>query len=1146
MKKQLIIASICMLSLSACAFNTATRIYTVRFDSNGGSSISPIQVNGGKTVTRPSDPIKEGFEFDGWYISSSLSTLYDFAKPVYSSFTLYAGWEIEESNTWLISFNSNGGSSIDSIEVNDGDLLTMPSSPTKDGFEFAGWYKNSNLTNPYDFSTPVHSSFILYAKWEAVVPDAWTVNFISDGKVLSTQEVLNNGLLIQPNNPTKDGYEFVGWFKSGSTTQFDFSTQVTSSFDLYAKWSTQEYMVTFNLNYNNLAEVKYSTEDGYVTFVPERSGYVFNGWWYCDGIIDGKPILNRSFSTSTRVTSEGLELFAEWIEEKEYTNQLDAPVVSIDQYNISWEQVENASSYQIVITARLNGATETFVDKKINRLSYTFDSSFDANTYTIKIRAIGDGYNFVNSTYTTKTYAHKTLTSPRNFSYNSYKCLLQWDEVLNATGYTLKIDNSNTIDIYDNFYDFTNYDAGSHSVKVTATRYDWISASTTYSFTKLYLKTPTNLSATFNEETGYYNIKWDAVSKADSYKIYINGEERETITKNSYSLFRISDYFSGENLNFAIAAFDSNFDYFISSKSEELSLKKLYRITYYLNGGTNSPSNPEGYFDVIESEIVLQEPTRIGYTFAGWTKSGSPITSIPTGSTGDFNLLANWSINSYDVTLNPNGGSCSETSMNFTYGESYSLPTPTRSGYTFDGWYDGSSKFNQNGTWNYTSNYNLTAHWSIIAYSITYQLNGGTNSSSNPSTYNVESSTITLANPSKTGYTFTEWTSDGSPITSIPTGSTGDIELVANWSANQNALTITSEDTSKGTVAITSGSGCSEESITVVATPVGDCIFKGWYNESTKVSDAATYTFIMPTNDYSLVAHFFTKAEEEKELWNIAHGVIPTLSNDGKTITYGLYPQTNVNDSVLVSALNSLTKPESNGWYLYNDEYYAKASAELSYSNYTFDNGTTIVKDTTYWFKCEPITWNVLSNNNGEYYILSGALVDAHYCYYTTSSRTIGGKTIYANNYEYSDIRAWLNNDFYNTAFALDNSCIQTTTVYNNAFTTSSNSNSYACNNTQDKVFLPCYQDYLNSRYGFSTSSDSTNTRYCKTTDWARARGAFYNTSSSYLYNGNYWTRSPASYDSRFVWYVTAGGSLRTDTVSTDYGVRPSLTIKIA
>ncbi len=282
-------------------------------------------------------------------------------------------------------------------------------------------------------------------------------------------------------------------------------------------------------------------------------------------------------------------------------------------------------------------------------------------------------------------------------------------------------------------------------------------------------------------------------------------------------------------------------------------------------------------------------------------------------------------------------------------------------------------------------------------------------------------------------------------------------------------------------------------------------------------------------------------------LFEERNAVYPTISNDGKTVTYGIYPQTNVNDVDLITALEAIENPESNGWYLYEGEYYAKVSATPYTTYYKFDNGTTIVRGTTYWFKCEPLTWNVLSGNNGEYYILSSVLLDA-LCYYnSTSNRTIDDQTIYPNNYKYSDIRIWLNNDFYNSAFTLNSSYIPTTTVDNSAATTDNINNSYVCENTLDKVYLPSYQDYLNSSYGFSNNSS----RYCKTIDWARARGAKYDYSGLYSrYNGQYWTRSPHGGYKLNACFVRDDGIVMNGGTDysvhyTSYTVRPAITITL-
>lgn len=326
---------------------------------------------------------------------------------------------------------------------------------------------------------------------------------------------------------------------------------------------------------------------------------------------------------------------------------------------------------------------------------------------------------------------------------------------------------------------------------------------------------------------------------------------------------------------------------------------------------------------------------------------------------------------------------------------------------------------------------------------------------------------------------------------------------------------------------------------------------------ASSVDGCATHQFVDPgvtceERDFSTYDSFATLTCDDDRYvpsGNESLGITPMFSTKNNTVTYGLYPQKNVNDSTLVSALNALTTKESNGWYLYNNEYYAKLSATpYSANSFTskFDNGTTIVKKTTYWFKCEPIVWNVLSNSNGKCYVLSSVLLDVH-CYYDSqSSRTIDGKTVYANNYKYSDIRTWLNSDFFDSAFALGNSHIQTTTVNNGAKTTNSTSNSYACANTEDNVFLPSYQNYINDSYGFSTSTSSTNTRYCRTTDWARARGAWYETSSSCLYNGHYWTRSPRSDHTYSAWYVRYDGCLdevRRFVDTTFVSVRPAIKI---
>ena len=267
------------------------------------------------------------------------------------------------------------------------------------------------------------------------------------------------------------------------------------------------------------------------------------------------------------------------------------------------------------------------------------------------------------------------------------------------------------------------------------------------------------------------------------------------------------------------------------------------------------------------------------------------------------------------------------------------------------------------------------------------------------------------------------------------------------------------------------------------------------------------------------------------------HGITPVITDS--SVTYGLYPQTHVNDETLIFELDTSAEEISNGWYTYNDDYYAKLKATPISGAYCFDDGTLIVFGETYWFKCEPITWKILSNNSGQYYLLSSVSLDACKYYRSESERTIGEETIYANNYEYSDVRNFLINDFYNSAFMLNTSYVELTTVDNSASTTISNDNMYACNDTLDYVFLPSYKDYINPNYGFPNKTSSARARYCTTTDWARARGLF--VSSSIENNANYLTRSPSSNPSYKISRVCPDGSIDWYIVDTSYGVRPAI-----
>ena len=136
--------------------------FIVTFDNEGARTTAIID-NGGK-LTAPAAPTKEGHRFGGWYFDNSGSEAkWDFdMDTVTRAMTLTAKWE----QTYTVTFEISGGSAVDPVTVDAGSTVTKPADPTKSGYTFGGWYKDSTLQTPWDFANnTVTADTTLYAKW---------------------------------------------------------------------------------------------------------------------------------------------------------------------------------------------------------------------------------------------------------------------------------------------------------------------------------------------------------------------------------------------------------------------------------------------------------------------------------------------------------------------------------------------------------------------------------------------------------------------------------------------------------------------------------------------------------------------------------------------------------------------------------------------------------------------------------------------------------------------------------------------------------------------------------------------------------------------------------------------------------------------
>ena len=150
--------------------------------------------------------------------------------------------DASEDPTYEVTFDGNGGSDTASQSVIEGGRLVRPEDPTREGYTFTGWYTDKELTTLYDFDAAVTGSFTLYAGWEEAEETTYEISFAGNGgSETESQFVVKNGKLVRPEDPTREGYTFTGWYIDEElTTLYDFDAAVTGSFTLYAGWEAAE------------------------------------------------------------------------------------------------------------------------------------------------------------------------------------------------------------------------------------------------------------------------------------------------------------------------------------------------------------------------------------------------------------------------------------------------------------------------------------------------------------------------------------------------------------------------------------------------------------------------------------------------------------------------------------------------------------------------------------------------------------------------------------------------------------------------------------------------------------------------------------------------------------------------------------------
>ena len=718
--------------------------YTITYDTksgafaSGASHPSTYTIETGFTV---SDPVKDGYDFQGWQSYAFDGIEKNLTRPAgtYGNFELVAVWSGTEGE---IIYNLNGGKVVgkNPTAYQTGDSYTL-TNPTKAGYTFVGWNKyivNENKTetgiemgiNPTDTGT-----IIFTAMWSAT---NYEISYDLDG---GRYENRNSGnpanysaetetfTLI---NPVKEGYIFAGWTGTGiSGTSKSVTVQKGSTGDreYKANWNYATYTITYDYaggasDASHILSYTMNTETHTIN-PPVRAGYSFAGWtqtiqnftWkpgelnelgdyqICEQHYLSSPILVRTGHTYT-INSNG------------YAEYIDAYFFDENRNFVTKVDVETAET----LSLPSNGLTgdKYFVYFVVSEVF--LDVAFRES---ISISVVNDEYKIDG------TGKQHTVVIPKG-STGNMKLVASWNvETYNITydldgGYYKKYDdNGNLVTGYNPNPSTFNVDSG-----------------------EILIQNPV--------KDGYTFIAWEC-----------DGVRYPTVI--------IKQGSSG------------------SRHYKALWAETMYSIKYDLGGGVVAENNRENYYHSTET-FTLNNPTREGYTFGGWMGTGINGTSfdvtIPKGSTGNREYTATWTPDTYNISYTLNGGvNASSNPYTYTYEtETFTLAQPTKAGAAFAGW-TGTDLESATATVTIhkgsSGNRAYEATWVVSNYNISYNLAGGINSEKNPLVYTVDTETFTLERPTRTGYTFAGWTgTDLDQVTeyvTIPKGSTGNRIYTAVW-----------------------------------------------------------------------------------------------------------------------------------------------------------------------------------------------------------------------------------------------------------------------------------------------------------------------------------------------------------------------------
>ena len=731
---------------------------TVTFDCNGGTAAtSPyeqVMTSGVPTALDAEGCTFTGRTFGGWATSDlrADNQIVSYANlqnvTFNSSRTLHAIWLGTFTVTFDVnSINGTGSMSPQSEDTNNTALASNAGQISRVGFSFAGWNTEADgiggtaYADGADFDFVEQGDTTLYAQWEATI--TFDKNDPSATGTMADQTESTNTAL-DAENFSLSGYVFDGWntdpggagVSYADGDNYNFPTDGTDT--LYAQWTADEYTVSYTENGGDpVTDDTYTVDGTAITLpTPSRTGYTFDGWF-----TDDSTFLLEVVSPYT--PSGDITLYAGW---------------TINTYDVTFD--ENGGDPETDLLGEDYGSSVTLPTP--TRTGYSFDGWDDgsggalipAGSFTIP-----DSDTALTAQWTIDTY-DLTITIDGAGSGAVTVGLESCDEIsspcVGPVEYGATLTLIATADTGNNFTGWSGADSGECVGDAAGT-------CTLESVAGVKFITATFALDVYDviyEENG-----GDPVSD-DGYTYGTTGLTLPTPSRAGYDFvgwFTDDGTFTDEKTS-------------PYTPSDDITLYAQWgsMVTFNGNGGTGCVTNQASALDNVA--LTANTCLRTGYTFTGWnTVDSGPGTPYADGGLYDFasdgsdTLYARWTINKYDVTFVENGGAPVSDLNNKDYNSSVTLPTPTRTGYSFDGWSDGvNPTLIPAGSFTIPDgDITLTAQWTINSYSVAATAGTGGTVTSGGGAYNYHDGPTITATPS-TGYTFDAWTGGGSACTTNP------------------------------------------------------------------------------------------------------------------------------------------------------------------------------------------------------------------------------------------------------------------------------------------------------------------------------------------------------------------------------------------